>query len=89
MRRRVPQIPQWFEQMRQFALEPPPVVRQDRLESLSHDLLAFEQRIGELLSLGPRAEELSQGARAWARRFDWDRVAPAFAEAFLEARGAS
>ncbi|UCE86473.1 MAG: glycosyltransferase family 4 protein, partial [Deltaproteobacteria bacterium] len=50
---------------------------------------AFEQRIGELLSLGPRAEELSQGARAWARRFDWDRVAPAFAEAFLEARGAS
>jgi glycosyltransferase involved in cell wall biosynthesis len=49
---------------------------------------AFEQRIAELLLGGEQAEQLSRAARAWAQHFDWDLVAPKFAEVFLEARGA-
>ncbi len=49
------------------------------------DADAFAERIARLLSDDALATEMSAAARAWARRFDWDRAADEMAEALQAA----
>jgi glycosyltransferase involved in cell wall biosynthesis len=49
------------------------------------DVAAFARRIGQILSNDRLADELSEAALDWSRKFDWDRAADEMADALLGA----